>query len=291
MARHKRKRTSRISHINKCIAVDLVAGDNYIDLAQLMSQANRRTFSSGAYYYLKSITFNDPSGGTPTNLVMYTTPSGWVVENAYKHARKAWAAFRKATGVKKGRYVKFRPFMDQGQESGGTFGINRPLSVVSSPSGTGQGYDNVAGEYDPSLVQYEDHTTSVEWKLYFKLLGDHQLTGTRTVGMITEYSQFRLKPPLVQPATDADDQLLPQTAGTLAPADPAVVEENIGPPYAMETYAGEAGSVPIWKIGTGANEISGSYNIGMHIPCGLLNLVSDNALTQVCLKLGKITKF
>lgn len=141
---------------------------HYLDLSQVASLVNRRSYRQGLQWALKSIKIvsqvrNDggvssTSRSTPAGLVYVSKlPQTWVMSNAWEKAFRAWMNQQKEA-VENGsaslmpKFLDFKVHMDE-QHVTNTFGSNMlPRSLVASAVGPLLGNQATPGEWVSSKV-------------------------------------------------------------------------------------------------------------------------------------------
>lgn len=131
----------------------------YIDLAQALSQINRRAYRQGLYYYVASVGF---SNGTEAYCQINTLPDTWVTKAAWVRAYRQWSKMNRKAMANDGIAPKYHDFKTQ-MINGASPVL--PVSYGSVDTSTAYSSDDwVTSKFvteDPTLVD-DDTGTGLE---------------------------------------------------------------------------------------------------------------------------------
>jgi len=215
------------------------AGASYIDIAEGLSQVNRRAYRQGMEYAIGKVTFGyvaNPLAVMNIALSAFTAGNTWVVHNAWKKAYAHWIAQQRRARRLIGQSAKptwedFKVYLDDAHRAGTSLGV---LAGDGGAVGT--------GEWDYSrLVHVDDAEASFdEW--YLHIIGGD--VGDTDKGLILAYQDSRA-------TVQAEDPELPDFYSgnmytmlaedqDLASAEVAqnMEDENDEPPYDHDDYPG-----------------------------------------------------
>jgi len=187
------------------------AGVSYIDLAEGLSQVNRRAYRQGMEYAVGKVTFGyqaNPQAILNVQLSAYTAGDTWVVHNAWKKAFAHWIAQQRRARRLIGQSAKptwedFKVYLDVYHRAG-----------TIPPVVAGDDHTVGTGEWDYSRLIHEADDASVdEW--YLHLIGGN--VSTTDKGLILGYQQSR---------------------ATVQPEDPELPAEYSTNMYALIEYGG-----------------------------------------------------
>lgn len=107
--------THRFLHFNLAHTADNGEDNHYVDIAKLLSQANRRSYRQGMVYHIANIVFDDADGDADIDVC--TLPQNWLTQAAWKLGFTAWfeqqTAAMKALGERElGRWSDFKIAMN-----------------------------------------------------------------------------------------------------------------------------------------------------------------------------------
>ena len=216
----------------------LADGVSYIDLAEGLSQCNRRAYRQGMEYAVGKITFAyeaNPQAILNVSLACATAGDTWSVHNAWKKAYAHWIAQQRRARRLIGQSAKptwedFKVYLDDAHRAGTSLGV---LAGDGAAVGT--------GEWDYSRLVFEpDSDVIEEW--YMHLIGDDIANTDK--GLILGYQQSRA-------TVQAEDPELPAEFSTNMYAELGTTvddvadevaqnmeDENDEPPYDQDDYPG-----------------------------------------------------
>lgn len=170
---------------------------HYLDIAKDLSRTNRRMYSQGKVYRVKSVTVH--SSSQTTFVKFATVPDTWVSRNAWKRGKSAYDEMNRRalehSGRKLPRYHDFKVLMSAdmlGDADQGTPVDSGDNAVLN-------------GEWLYSEFESPDGTTSSD-NFYAYFMGDHSgSAGSRTaIGLIQSYGESRSTVSSQTPAGDSD---------------------------------------------------------------------------------------
>lgn len=229
------------------------AAGQYIDLAGLLSNTNKRLYRQGMIYHARiSVTTGTVAGGANNVEVLHNS---WRIRKAHQLAKARWMDSTKeerAAGVKAGRWNDFKVFYEAAHNAGNTIG-----PVTSG------------GEWNYTLANAS--TTASQWQFHFLGAGSSGTPGR--FGMLREYDEML--------DTDTDT---PPAGGNAVPfsALSADVSNNQGdilqeegdlPPYSptdLEAYTPVTTYYMSSPLTPGGNTVISTGMIA--IPAGLVKL-------------------
>ncbi len=181
----------------------------YIDLAQAMSQLNRRAYRQGLYYYVASVGF---SNGTEAYCQVNTLPDTWVTKTAWLRGFRNFQKMNRKAVANDGILPKYHDFKTQ-MVNGATLA---PVIYGDIDSATAYSSDDwVISKFvteDPTLVD-DDTGTNLEHSVddpdvfTSHMLGSHVgSSGTWTsIGLIRSLNDvWRYDPAEGVPSLDGD---------------------------------------------------------------------------------------
>jgi len=253
-------------------------GFSYIDLAEGLSQVNRRAYRQGMEYAVGKVTFgytHDPQAVMNVALFCATAGNTWVVHNAWKKAYAYWIAQQRRARRLIGQSAKptwedFKVYIDDAHRAGNSLDVK-----------AGDGASVGAGEWDHSVlhVEAEDHSIQ-EW--YLHIIGGD--IGTTDRGLILNYQKSRA-------TVQAEDPELPADYGSNMYADMAddlddvakevasdMEDENDEPPYDHDDYPGsDTNSDAPWlqQFAMATSTLSVGVVPGFVAQCGLVRLTLE----------------
>ncbi len=250
-------------------------GDSYIDIAEGLSQVNRRAYRQGMEYAVGKLTFGytaDPGSVLNVALATYTAGNTWVVHNAWKKAYAHWIAQQRRARRMIGQSAKptwedFKVYLDDAHRAGTRLGV---LAGDGAAVGT--------GEWDYSRLVFEpDNDAIEEW--YMHLIGDDIANTDK--GLILGYQQSRA-------TVQAEDPELPAEFSTNMYAELGTTvddvadevaqnmeDENDEPPYDQDDYPGsDTNSDDPWmqQFAIASTSVPIGVVPGFVAQCGLIKL-------------------
>jgi len=213
-------------------------GESYIDIAEGLSQVNRRAYRQGMEYAVGKVTFgytSDPQALMNVSLSVGTAGDTWVVHNAWKKAYAHWIAQQRRARRLIGQSAKptwedFKVYLDDAHRAGTSLGV---LAGDGGAVGT--------GEWDYSKFLYENDANTV-FEPYMHLIGGD--VSTSDVGAILAYQESRATVQTQDPDLPAEYS---NNLYALMAADENMVadevaenmeDENDEPPYDQDDYPG-----------------------------------------------------
>lgn len=264
------------------LSYEVPNGTSYLDIAEGLSQVNRRAYRQGMEYAVGKVTFTflgNPQVVSSVRLGVYTAGNTWVVHNAWKKAFSVWMKqqrdARRAIGQSaKPTWEDFKVYLDDAHRAGTKL-------VVAAGDGGAVG----TGEWDYSkLVVEADDNSIQEW--YLHLIGGDVSTTDR--GLILGYQDSRA-------TVQAEDPDLPaeysnNMYATIATDENLVADEvaqnmedeNDEPPYDQDDYPGnDTNSDVPWlqDIGVASTTVPLGVVPGFVAQCGLVVFSLDGRAT------------
>lgn len=250
-ANPSRRNNNKLTLVNSTVSVLTTAATDthYIDVAELLSEVNRKLFSSEYCYGIESLRFSFPSNQVATtdlvNVIVATAGDTWSVHNAWTKGRAMHHDMQQLVLADNpsilGRWSDFKVYMDVGHVGATNL---RPFfpdgSVVSGGSWEYSTYVIPQNDVDPVTGEplVADETTA-------HLVGD-DIPGAipgyfASVGLVKAYAESRrtVQPTdLIPGQADGFFNILTDS-GSQEPELAAVIElENNEPPYSQFEYPG-----------------------------------------------------
>jgi len=258
------------------LTYEVPAGSSYIDIAEGLSQVNRRAYRQGMEYAIGKITFayaGIPQQVMNVSLAVATAGNTWVVHNAWKKAYAHWIAQQRTARRLIGQSAKptwedFKVYLDDAHRAGTRLGV---LAGDGGAVGT--------GEWDYSQLIWEADDNSID-RPYLHLIGGD--VSTTDWGLILGYQQSRAT---VQPEDpDLPDEYSTNMYARLATDENVVADEvanqmeetNDEPPYDQDDYPGnDTNSDAPWlqQFAVASSTIPVGVVPGFVAQCGLFKLV------------------
>ncbi len=253
-------------------------GNSYIDIAEGLSQVNRRAYRQGMEYAVGKIVFSylaDPGSILNVRLGVHTAGNTWSVHNAWKKAYAHWIAQQRRARRLIGQSAKpawedFKVYLDDAHRAGTSLGV-----VAGDGGAVG------TGEWDHSRLLFETDVPSIE-EWYLHLIGGD--IGATDRGLILGYQQSRA-------TVQAEDPELPGEFSTNMYAEMALdvdavadevaenmEDENDEPPYDQDDYPGsDTNSDAPWlqDLGIASTSVPLGVVPGFVAQCGLVGLALD----------------
>ena len=264
------------------------AGVSYIDVAEGLSQVNRRAYRQGMEYAVGKVTFGyqaNPQAILNVQLSAYTAGDTWVVHNAWKKAFAHWIAQQRRARRLIGQSAKptwedFKVYLDVYHRAG-----------TIPPVVAGDDHTVGTGEWDYSRLIHEADDASVdEW--YLHLIGGN--VSTTDKGLILGYQQSRATVQPEDPELPAEYStnmyaLMGQDVDAVADEVAQNMEDqNDEPPYDQDDYPGNdtnADAAWLQEFGVAAPGSPMATLPGFIAQCGLIRFnlvahaVADGAVT------------
>ena len=214
------------------------AGLSYIDIAESLSQVNRRAYKQGMEYAVGKVTFGyqaNPSAILNVQLNVYTAGNTWSVHNAWTKAMAHWYQQQRQARRLIGRSAKptwedFKVYLDDGHRAGTIPGV-----VAGDDQAVG------TGEWDYSKLLVELDTHNVE-EYYLHLIGGNVSNTDRALILAYQDSRATVQPEDPELPSEYSNNLY----ASMAQDDDAVADEvaqnmeqeNDEPPYDQDDYPG-----------------------------------------------------
>jgi len=257
-------------------------GESYIDIAEGLSQVNRRAYRQGMEYAVGKVTFAytaDPGSILNVSLTCSTAGNTWVVHNAWKKAQHCWMQQQRRArdligcgpgnldGVSKPTWEDYKVYLDDAHRAGTSLGV---IAGDTGAVGT--------GEWDYSRLIWEADDASID-EVYMHLIGGD--VSTTDFGLILGYQQSRATVQAESPDLPAEYSINMYTR--LANDENAVAdevaqnmeEENDEPPYDHDDYPGsDTNSDAPWlqQLAFASTTIPVGVVPGFVAQCGLIRL-------------------
>jgi len=251
-------------------------GSSYIDLAEGLSQVNRRAYRQGMEYAVGKVTFvfeGNPQQILNVQLSCFTAGDTWTVHNAWKKAYAHWIAQQRRARRLIGQSAKptwedFKVYLDDAHRAGTSLGV---LAGDGGAVGT--------GEWDYSKLLYEVDNNTV-YEPYLHLIGGD--VSSTDVSLILAYQESRATVQSPDPDLPAD-----YSHGTIysdMATDQDLVadevaqnmeDENDEPPYDQDDYPGnDTNSDAPWvqDFGIASSTLPSGVVPGFVAQCGLIRL-------------------
>jgi len=250
-------------------------GASYIDIAEGLSQVNRRAYRQGMEYAVGKVTFAytaDPGQILNVSLTCFTAGNTWVVHNAWKKARAFWQAQQNNARHLIGQSAKptwedFKVYLDDAHRAGTSLGV-----VAGDLAAVG------TGEWDYSRLIHEADDASVdEW--YLHLIGGN--VSTTDKGLILGYQDSRATVQAEDPDLPAEYStnmyaLMGQDIDAVADEVAQNMEDqNDEPPYDQDDYPGsDTNSDAAWPQDLAIASTSVPLGVvpGFVAQCGLIRM-------------------
>jgi len=220
------------------LTYEVTDGTSYIDIAEGLSQVNRRAYRQGMEYAVGKVSFGyaaNPQSILNVGLNCFTAGNTWVVHNAWKKAYAHWIAQQRRARRLIGQSAKptwedFKVYLDDAHRAGTSLGV---LAGDAGAVGT--------GEWDYSRLIWEADDASID-EVYLHLIGGD--VSTTDWGLILGYQQSRATVQPEDPDLPAEYSINMYTH--LAQDQDAAVDEvaqnmedeNDEPPYDQDDYPG-----------------------------------------------------
>ena len=220
------------------LSYEVTNGTSYIDIAEGLSQVNRRAYRQGMEYAVGKVSFGyaaSPQTILNVGLSCFTAGNTWVVHNAWKKAYAHWIAQQRRARRLIGQSAKptwedFKVYLDDAHRAGTSLGV---LAGDSGAVGT--------GEWDYSRLIWEADDASID-EVYLHLIGGN--VSTTDWGLILGYQESRATVQPEDPDLPADYSnnmyaFLAQDENAVADEVAQNMEdENDEPPYDQDDYPG-----------------------------------------------------
>ncbi len=278
--------TQRFLHFNLTHNGAGSEDNHYVDLAQLLSAANRRMYRQGMNYHVANIVFDDAQGDADIDVC--TLPNTWYTQAAWKQGFDAWLRQQReaseATGVELGRWSDFKVYLQDAHR-----GDVDKASLIDVNGNAIPG-----GDWDMSTFKIPQDGGGLN-EPTIHMLGTSSGTGpafTR-VGLICELNRVMERQAAYEdPVLDSDSDL--SAYGYMFPAGNSEViehviedwqDQNDLPPYPIE-LTGAASSQSPWVARTCMIKGGGSTSSpvaavgGFSAPCGLLFIETNSGTDE-----------
>ncbi len=127
-------------------------GSNYIDLAQCLSQVNRKGYSQNKTYFVEGFQFVPGASWTAGQVAscdIDVVGNTWTTENAWTKARALWKKMNAQTDIDLGTWAEFKVFMDVAHYQGM---VNPYSSINLLPiDGAQAAFASTGSEWDYSV--------------------------------------------------------------------------------------------------------------------------------------------
>ena len=251
-------------------------GTSYIDIAESLSQVNRRSYSQGMEYAVGKVTFGyqgNPVTTLNVQLGAYTAGATWTVHNAWKKGFAVWMKQQRNARRLVGQSAKptwedFKVYLDDNHR-----GATIPGVIAGDEQAVG------TGEWDYSQLIHEADDATVDERFLHLIGGD---VSTTDWGLILGYQQSRATVQAEDP--DLPDQFSTNMYALMAQDVDAVADEvaqnmesqNDEPPYDHDDYPGNdsnADSPWLQEFATAAPQVPMAVLPGFVAQCGLIRFV------------------
>ena len=249
------------------------AGVSYIDIAEGLSQVNRRAYRQGMEYAVGKVTFGyqaNPQAILNVQLSAYTAGDTWVVHNAWKKAFAHWSAQQRTARRLIGQSAKptwedFKVYLDDTHRTGTIPGV-----VAGDDQAVG------SGEWDYSRLLWEADNNVIA-EVYLHLIGGD--VSTTDWGLILGYQQSRatVQPTDPELPVEFSNNMYAKMATDVNLVADEIAnnmeDENDQPPYDHDDYPGtDANSDSPWlqEFGVAAPGAPMATLPGFVAQCGLI---------------------
>ncbi len=250
-------------------------GSSYIDIAEGLSQVNRRAYRQGMEYAVGKVNFvfqGNPQQILNVQLSCFTAGNTWTVHNAWKKARAFWQAQQNNARHLIGQSAKptfedFKVYLDDAHRAGTKLGV-----VAGDGAAVG------TGEWDYSRLLWEADDASID-EVYLHLIGGD--VSTTDWGLILGYQESRATVQQYDPALP--DEFSSNMYALMGQDKDAVADEvadnmeveNDEPPYDRDDYPGsDTNSDAPWvqQFGIASSTLPAGIVPGFVAQCGLIRL-------------------
>ncbi len=206
-----RRKARKMPPTELTIFANLPEGSHIVDLAQCLSQINRKKYRQGMQYAVSSIEFYS----SDATVNVFRLPHHWPMVNAWTKSMELWRKQQNDTAQEAGlvdtiaAHRDFKVFGDS-YHAEGSYDVVYPETVASgSPASqnyrtltSAQGISStVAMDWEYSEIVIPNKTTpgnTVDYKLH--VLGDDSTGGAAaSIGMIHAYANSRARPQQTDP--------------------------------------------------------------------------------------------
>ncbi len=213
-------------------------GTSYIDIAEGLSQVNRRAYRQGMEYAVGKVSFGyaaNPQEILNVGLNCFTAGNTWTVHNAWKKAYAHWIAQQRRARRLIGQSAKptwedFKVYLDDAHRAGTSLGV---LAGDAGAVGT--------GEWDYSKMCLELDSDAVE-EYYLHLIGGDVSNTDRALILAYQQSRATVQPEDPDLPAEFSNNLYALMAQDSDAASDEVAQnmedENDEPPYDHDDYPG-----------------------------------------------------
>ncbi len=305
-----RRKARKIQPVELTILTDVPAGAGIVDIADLASQINRKTYRQGYQYMIEKIEFYTENDN-PATIVVARLPNHWPCINAWTKTMALWKQQQDERLDESGleqtiaAHRDFKIYMDADHADGNYTELQARTATITSPDGyymtlaQAQAVSpTVTSDWDKSQIVIPNKAApgnTVEY--YCHMLGPDSTGGTASFGMIKAYADSRNRPMQTDP--NIVDVASGGIFGEMFDVDEATgdivtnaQEHNTATPYLndidtpFEFYPGgsnQAVSPTIQDIlqivPTGNRTVASSVVPGFIANCGLVLISTDQPVT------------
>lgn len=281
----------------------------YIDIAQCLSNINRRTYEQGKVYFLESVKTimsvpagYDSSSGSQVAVSLATIADNWVSRNAWVKAKAAWRTMQDKVlddnPSVEGKWNQFLVFMDAPHYAGGSSNLGPNLNLLPAVANSAS---NILkrGEWDTSTFVRPQHEVDPATgeplaadEFFGHMIGANSgslAPGSTllTAGIIEGYQDTRarvVESPTV-PAAMSDSWLTLLTdTGSQEPELAEIIEsEGDNPPYDIDEFVGASGNADgTWIQAISLTSLFSPDDLcaGFAVPLGLLKLDTSEVVAS-----------
>lgn len=263
-----RKRTRKTYPCVKSIMVPISQGDSYVDIAQILSIVNRRSYRQGMLYYVSKFEYIPSVGATAAiSIDVDTVPNSWMAENAWQKSYGLWQKMNNShshgsTNLSKPKFYDYKVFFDATHYTAGSV-VGSSANLIPVDGG-GVAYATSNSEWVGSQVVISNTggsgtPSSSEFCMHF--LGGDSAAANATLGadgskaMIQGYASTRVsqgstgEPDLPGDASSSWMTLLFDDGETQQDVINHLESHNDEPPYATASDV-QGGDNPIYPGGS-----------------------------------------
>lgn len=156
-------------------------GSGYIDIAQSLSQVNRKGYSQNKTYYVEGYQVIPAAAWGPgvASVDIDVVGNTWTTENSHREAFRLWKKMNRQTGIDQGTWADFKVFMDRTHY----LTCNNPYSTNLTPIDGAQAvFSSVGAEWEYSLYVSPTAAAGVSTVNACHMLGDDETGNNANIG-------------------------------------------------------------------------------------------------------------
>lgn len=268
----------------------------YIDLAHCLSIMNRKMFRQGLYYHVQSVTLHDTDQDATVNFSV--APDTWVTKNAWSRGFKMWSKMNSQAAAALGQndlaiagaYHDYKIYLTYNHKQNYANSLTPVREDGTEFSRDDDG--NILTDEDTwnysEYISVDDDLNTIPNAFFAHLLGFHATDGNGdplSVGLIKSYSDSRGTVEDNEPniPNEINTDFLNMMFDVEGGQEQVIADlevKNDGPPYAPNTYIGQASNdlclMSRTAVSTGANGAGElSHGPGFIAPMGLIQVDFD----------------